>query len=234
MLGPAEVGVARGRDPVLPAYDRNLRPIPSGWQAIPLREVTSVLRRGISPKYTDVQGVAVLNQKCVRNNRDSLGPARLHDPSKRIGQDQFLRPGDVLVNSTGMGTLGRVGQLMRVDRPMTVDSHVTIVRANADIIDPVLLSQDLLSRQDEIEALGEGSTGQTELSRDSLGRILVVVSPKEMQRVATSRILPLVQAQDACGYESLTLSSIRDTLLPKLLSGAVRVNVAEALMGAAL
>jgi type I restriction enzyme S subunit len=38
--------------------------------------------------------------------------------------------GDILVNSTGVGTLGRVAQVLGVDEPTIVDSHVTVVRAN--------------------------------------------------------------------------------------------------------
>ncbi len=200
----------------------NRGPIPTGWKLEQLRDVTTVLRRGISPKYTDFGGIAVLNQKCIRNSRVSLGPARLHDLSKPVSLEQFVQPGDVVVNSTGVGTLGRVGQLTRVEQRTIVDSHVTIVRANPDVIDALLLGQDLLGRQDEIEALGEGSTGQTELGRGRLGQLTVLVAPVPVQRFAVSKLSPLMEAIDVHERESQTLASIRDTLLPRLLSGEIR------------
>src|ERR1035441_1944601 len=101
-----------------------------GWESKKLGEVCSFLNRGISPKYIDEGGIFVLNQKCVRDHCVSFEFARRHDVGvKPVGGQRLLRAGDVLVNSTGTGTLGRVAQL-RDDppEPTTVDSHVTIAR----------------------------------------------------------------------------------------------------------
>ena len=98
------------------------------WKEILVSQCTTLIKRGISPKYTDVGGTTVLNQKCIRNQRVSLQEARRHsEDKKKILQDRIIETGDVLVNSTGVGTLGRVAQVKGLSETTTVDSHITIV-----------------------------------------------------------------------------------------------------------
>ena len=85
----------------------------------------------------------------------------------------------------------------------------------------------LLSRQPEIEALGEGSTGQTELSRQRLGDLLLLTPSLRVQEAFDKQTPPL-RTRTACNeVESCTLSALRDALLPKLISGELRVKHTE-------
>ena len=139
-------------------------------KAYKISELSTLLKRGITPSYTDELKVMVINQKCIRDYKLNLDLARYTDPEKKkIADEKYLKSYDVLVNSTGVGTLGRVAQISEVNRPVTSDSHVTIVRPDDQTIDPLYFGYCLKSRQKHIEALGEGSTGQTELSRVLLG-----------------------------------------------------------------
>ena len=79
---------------------------PHGWSRVELGSVTSDLRRGISPAYVELGGVRVLNQKCIRNRQVDPTFSRRHDPTKRAVDGRTLEVGDILVNSTGVGTLG--------------------------------------------------------------------------------------------------------------------------------
>ena len=102
----------------------------AGWVTEKLGEVCSFLNRGISPKYLDEGGVCVLNQKCIRDHSVNFELSRRHSiAAKAVAKERFVQLGDVLVNSTGTGTLGRVAQLRtEPSEPTTVDSHITIVR----------------------------------------------------------------------------------------------------------
>ncbi len=142
----------------------------SDWEKKSLSEVCQFINRGISPKYLDEGGIAVLNQKCVRDHEVNTELGRRHDVSaKKVSEDRLLRSGDVLVNSTGTGTLGRVAQLrLEPNEPTTVDSHVTIVRAQDGLFHPEFFGYALIAIENEIQAGGEGCGGQTELSRTKL------------------------------------------------------------------
>jgi len=196
--------------------------IPTGWTVCPLSILTRYLSRGIGPSYLEEGGVCVLNQKCVRDHRVDFSKSRRHDVVKKPINDRALQLHDVLVNSTGMGTLGRVAQVFHLPEVAIVDSHVTIVRAASDT-DPFFLGIYLTGREAEIEELGEGSTGQTELSRARLGELKIITPPFEIQKAFGAAVGPFLKRISENEHQSRTLATLRDTLLPKLLSGTLRV-----------
>lgn len=160
----------------------------AGWQQKKLGEVCDLINRGISPKYLEQGGVCVLNQKCVRDHQIDYRLARRHDSTtKKVTSGRFIQLGDVLVNSTGTGTLGRVAQVREAPtEPTTVDSHVTIVRPIAGKFFQDFFGYMLIFIEDAIKAAGEGCGGQTELARSVLAEKFSVAypdSPAEQQRI---------------------------------------------------
>ena len=160
----------------------------NGWKTKTLGEVCSFLNRGISPRYIERGGICVLNQKCIRDHRVSYEPSRRHDVrAKKVGSERLIQAGDVLVNSTGTGTLGRVAQLREVPpEPTTVDSHVTIVRPTPGKFYPDFFGYLLVVIEDAIKEAGEGCGGQTELARSVLAVKFPVHYPEslsEQQRI---------------------------------------------------
>jgi type I restriction enzyme S subunit len=86
-----------------------------------------------------------------------------------VSADKLVRVGDVLVNSTGTGTLGRVAQVRdEPHEPTTVDSHVTIVRPKDGLFFPEFFGYALIAIENQIQEGGEGCGGQTELARSKL------------------------------------------------------------------
>lgn len=146
----------------------------NNWQVKKLLEVCDLISRGISPHYTQDKGVTILNQKCIRNHKISFLPARMHDiNAKKIRIDKYLQVGDALVNSTGVGTLGRVAQVRGEIENTTVDSHITIIRPRKGIFHEDFLGYILILLEEEITKLGEGTSGQIELPRKMLQEIKV-------------------------------------------------------------
>jgi type I restriction enzyme S subunit len=192
-------------------------------EILKLNEVTQVLKRGISPKYVNVDGIIVINQKCIRNHILSFESARLTDSDKKPSLDRMLQRFDTLINSTGTGTLGRIAMNIQDEMPITVDSHVTIVRAN-EKISPIFLCQSLFSQEQLIESMGEGSTNQTELSSRKLGEeIKISIPPKlamnEFEKQAQNIFVLIWNLQK----QNTKLREARDILLPKLMSGQIEV-----------
>jgi len=186
----------------------------SEWIEKPLKTLCVFLSRGIAPAYTDGDGVLVLNQKCIRNQRVNYELGRRTDPKRKpISAERMLRPFDILVNSTGVGTLGRVAQITELPEPVTVDSHVTIVRPNPEAIYPYYLGMALRCYESEIERLGEGSTGQTELSRARLGEIRVPVPESRDEQRAIARILGTLDDKiELCRRMNETLEAMAQAL----------------------
>jgi type I restriction enzyme S subunit len=152
------------------------------WKTSSLGEICELINRGISPSYVNEGGILVLNQKCIRNHQINYALGRRHNFAlKPVKEERLIRAGDVLVNSTGTGTLGRVA-LVREEpsEPTTVDSHVTIVRAMKNQFNYLFFGWLLISIEEKIKEAGEGSVGQTELSRTTLRDKFIVSYPTNL------------------------------------------------------
>ncbi|WP_436736125.1 restriction endonuclease subunit S [Streptomyces sp. BBFR102] len=188
--------------------------------------IATSLTRGVAPKYSDSpEELIVLNQKCIRDGRVNLAPAR-RTLGDKVRATKILHRNDVLVNSTGVGTLGRVAR-WTTDVEATVDSHITIVRFDAQQVDPVCAGFAMLRSQPEIEAMGEGSTGQTELRRTQVGSLKFTMPSPTRQRELRVKLDSLEERADQALTESRALATLRDSLLPQLMSGRLRVKGAQ-------
>lgn len=194
---------------------------PNEWKNVTLEEITALVSRGITPKYADDADQIVINQKCIRNHMIDLSLARSHKP--KVINDKWLRFGDLLINSTGDGTLGRVAQVWFQPHNLTVDSHVTIVRPAAE---NTIFYIGLwgIQHEKEIESLHTGSTGQTELPRDRVKALELLLPDKETLDRFNALIAPMAADIISNQEENNRLASIRDALLPKLMFGKIDVS----------
>lgn len=150
------------------------------WKTEPLRNMISFISKGIAPVYADSESdttIRVLNQKCNRKFLISYAESRLHNvAAKKVPDERYIIKDDILVNSTGTGTAGRIAQVKYVPCPTTVDGHMIIIRANEKVTQKYL-GFALKAHQWEILKLDEGSTGQTELNRERLLDEIMVSYP---------------------------------------------------------
>ena len=189
---------------------------PKEWRNVILDNITSLVTRGITPTYSENSEQTVINQKCIRNHMIDLSLARIHTP--KIVNEKWLQFGDLLINSTGTGTLGRTAQVWFEPKNLTVDSHITIVRpARENLIFYIGLWG--FSNEKEIESLNTGSTGQTELPRERVKAMELLFPDNETLDRFNAIIAPMAAAIVSNQEENQRLAEIRDALLPKLMSG---------------
>ena len=177
--------------------------VPEGWAWARLGTVCSLLRRGKSPVYTDDASIPVFAQKCNQPWGITLEKVKFLNRSAldRYGETLKLRSGDIVVNSTGTGTLGRVGVFdegLLGDYPFIVpDSHVAVVR----IVQPFeskyifhLLRSEY--GQGLIFSKQTGSTNQKELPAKEIALFLIPVPPLAEQWRIVKRIEKLFNLLD--------------------------------------
>lgn len=191
------------------------------FQIKKMSDVVSYAKRGIAPAYTDDDdSIIIINQKCIRDSRCDFGKARRNDLSiKKIPKEKIVQPNDILINSTGVGTLGRVCQIRSVDFRFSVDTHVTIVRPDPEKVDPVYLGIFLCSVESQIENLGEGSTGQTELYVDVILDLDVRIPDMESQRKIAMRLGSIDALIENKFRQIESLSLLKTRLTPSILLG---------------
>ena len=194
--------------------------VPEGWEKMTVFDVSSVLRRGISPQYNDQGRSVVINQKCIRHSIVDFSEARYQE--KPFPEELNIQDSDTVICSTGAGTLGRVGQIFGKYPQTTCDSHVTLVRAKANFGKQYLF-HSLKSRQSYLMGMGKGSTNQLELSRSVIQDLDILVPTIEI-RNNFEELTQLIHDQiKTISAEIERLQDNRDRLLPKLMSGEVEL-----------
>ena len=192
--------------------------LPEGWKKSTVLNASSVLRRGISPRYNALANYMVINQKCIRQTVVSFEEAR--NQEKPYSPEMNLQDSDTVICSTGAGTLGRVGQIFGNYPNTTFDSHVTLVRAMPDI-GPQYLFWFLKSKQAFLMGMGKGSTNQLELSRSTIQDLTILVPTEEVVQKFEILAQAIHDKISVANNEITRLINTRERLLPKLMSGEV-------------
>ena len=139
--------------------DINLNDLPSGWSITTLDDLSEFIAAGTIPEYVEESKYLVLGQKCVANHKISLDKARPHSPKPTC---KFVQYGDILINSTGDGTLGRVGQIDFEPHTLAYDSNMTLVRPKEKYLISYLF-EFMKTQEDHFVNISQGSTNQTRL-----------------------------------------------------------------------
>ena len=195
--------------------------LPRNWRWAEIAEIAGMVCRGIAPKYSDVSDEVVLGQTCVRSNLILVENGRTHAPRKKT--EKWLKKYDLLINSTGVGSLGRTAQVWFEPKKLVADSHITIVRT-ADPRYALYLGFWAFKHEKHIESLHTGSTGQTELPRDYVKTMRLVLPDDKTLNRFNKIAVPMVELIVANQRENKRLEEIRDRLLPKLMSGEIDVS----------
>lgn len=194
--------------------------VPNGWKRVTLEEATCFLNRGISPSYDDEGQSLVINQKCIRDGLLNLEPARRQ--KKEFSSERQVNVGDVLINSTGAGTLGRVAMVRRDVLACTVDTHVTIARP-APEASKSFFGLTMMCLEPVLSQMGIGATNQTELTRNSLKAMVILLPPPGIQAEFEDRVWPMLYQTTVLQEQNTKLREARDLLLPRLMSGEIEV-----------
>lgn len=198
------------RNGISVSEDSDVIDIPESWKYVKLGNLVSLpIKRGKAPKYVTKSSVLVFAQKC----NQKYGPVSMEkalylneDLLKRYNEEDFVKANDIVINSTGGGTMGRVGfvepTVVDIPEKIVPDTHVTLVRANTNIILERYLYTFCKSMQPTMESLGVGSTNQTELRPEIISSLNVPLPPiEEQQRIVEklNSILPIIDSMAVYG-----------------------------------
>ena len=170
--------------------------LPEGWAWARLYSITSFLHRGKSPKYTDEKKYPMFAQKC--NQKDGIHMEKalfcLPEQYEKFPSEYKLQNCDIVINSTGTGTLGRVGifykRFLNNYESTVPDSHVTLVRAFENYILGEYLYACFKSPSYQQMMLdnADGSTNQKELYTKVLELFFIPLPPLAEQKRIVSQV----------------------------------------------
>ena len=208
--------------------------IPENWEWVRLKNITvKEIKRGKSPKYADSSNVYVFAQKCnLKLGGIDISLAKYLDVKsfKKYPIDEYMVNEDIVINSTGNGTLGRIGMFHDSDRindfTIVPDSHVTIIRACKYLIKKYLF-YTLKYYQPYLEKLGEGSTNQTELRPSTVAELFIPIPPIGEQKRITEKLLEVISLVNVYGDKEKELqvyntdfpAQLRKSILQEAVQG---------------
>lgn len=175
--------------------------IPDSWEWVCLEQICTYIQRGKSPKYSPIKKIPVIAQKCNQWTGFSIEKAQFIAPEtiRSYSEERFLQDRDLLWNSTGLGTLGRMAIYRTELNPYGVavaDSHVTVIRPCSLVLPEFLFYYfSNPTVQTVIEEQSDGTTKQKELSRNTVRAYLTPLPPLAEQKRIVAEIERLFSLQ---------------------------------------
>lgn len=208
--------------------------IPESWEWVRIQTIANYVQRGKSPQYSDIKKYPVISQKCIQWSGMDMSPARFIVPSsiEKYDEIRMVKVDDILWNSTGTGTVGRVGIIGTRDidqyEKVVVDSHVTIVRTSRYIYSKYLflyLSSAIV--QKDMDSLVSGTTKQKELSLSAVLNLNISLPPFKEQKRIVSKIEELFALIDIIETNLTDYNQLAEHLDKKVLDLAMRGKLVE-------
>ena len=224
--------------------------IPDSWEWVRLIDVCEYIQRGKSPKYSPIKKYPVVAQKCNQWSGFSIEKAQFIEPNSLSSYrpERLLQDNDLMWNSTGLGTLGRMAIYKTAANPYELavaDSHVTVIRPLKQFVLPEYLYYYFAnpSVQSVIEDQADGTTKQKELATATIKAYLTPIPPLDEQRrilAKLSEVLPIVKnygvvydettAMQEAFPEALKKSILQEAVQGKLVPQDPSDEPAEALL----
>jgi len=216
--------------------------IPSSWSWARLMNVSIYIQRGKSPKYSPIKKYPVIAQKCNQWAGFSIDKAQFIEPESlsKYAIERILQDEDLMWNSTGLGTLGRMAVYYAKLNPYELavaDSHVTVIRLFKPFMLPLFFYFYFASPtvQSVIEDKSDGSTKQKELSTTTVCNYLVPIPPKNEQVRIISKVTSLQPVIERYGTQQEKLDKlnrttnelIKKSVLQEAIQGKLVPQIAE-------
>lgn len=197
--------------------------LPEGWEVLTVKDYCEIISRGATLDYNgDDALIPVLNQSCIRNGEIDLEKIRFACPLKENKEYCYTKLNDILINSMGDGTLGRVSKNNSIEDKYIIHNCITFMRAKDNYSQPMLYGF-ISTKQDYFISVAQGSTGQSTLNLNLINELKINTPSGIILKEFDKIILPIWQQIGVLKRENKKLKEARDILLPRLMNRTIEV-----------
>jgi restriction endonuclease S subunit len=206
--------------------DSELGEIPTGWRVLPLSEVVNIIGGG-TPKTKvkeywggDIPWFSVVDAPTETDVFVIDTEKHITELGVEKSSTKVLRKGTTIISARGT-----VGKCALVGRPMAMNQSCYGIQGKNGESD-YFVYFTIRRQVSDLQRSGHGSVFNT-ITRDTFKTIRIACPPTNITTSYEEIVHPLMELVLANLHENATLTSLRDTLLPKLISGELRVPDAE-------
>ena len=184
-----------------------------------LESVCPIMNKGITPKYVESSSVLVINQACIHWDGQRLGNIKYHNEEIPV-RKRILESGDVLLNATGNGTLGRCCVFICPSDNNTYinDGHVIALSTDRAVILPEVLNTYLSLNDTQAEIYRQyvtGSTNQVDIVFSDIKKMKVPVPSMDEQIL----FVEVLKQADKSKFELKQCIEHIDKVIKSLING---------------
>ena len=203
--------------------------VPDEMQLVPLQDLCEVVTKGTTPttlgKSFSNQGINFIKAESILNNH-SLDRGRfayIDEETNSLLKRSIIKEGDIVF--TIAGTLGRFALVDDTVLPANTNQAVAIIRANKTKLLPEYLYSFFLGNwHNDYYKKRVQQAVQANLSLTTIKSLPIAMLSNETTDNYNRLIIPIIQTMKTNEYENQHLGALRDTLLPKLMSGEIDVS----------
>ena len=186
--------------------------LPEGWRMGTIEDLSEFVVAGVIPNYIEEGEYKVLGQRCVHDHIIDMSFVKSHIPKSNC---LFVQDGDILINSTGSGTLGRVGQIISAPMNLAFDSNMTLVRPIGEYaIDYLGLA--IFEKENYFVQISQGSTNQTRLYCSMVKPAELLIPSRDELEKFKNYLHPMRNEIEHRRFENEKLTKLQSLLLAKM------------------
>jgi len=200
--------------------------LPEGWEEVSLGDVFDYLEGpGIRNWQYSTKGIPFLNIRLIENEEINIKNANFISEEEAFGKYKkfLLQEGDVVISTSG--TLGKYAIVRKYHLPLLLNTSIIRFRPKNKNY-RIFMYLYLKSREfkEYLESSADGSV-QANFGPTHLRMIKIVIPPNHILEKFENAVSPFYEKLNNNYSQIQTLEKLRDTLLPKLMSGEIRVRI---------
>jgi type I restriction enzyme, S subunit len=198
--------------------------LPLGFKEVLVNSKALYFGRGITPKYKDGSGIFGINQKVNKGSIIETEHMKEFDPELNIPEKKYAHFGDVLINSLGEGTIGRVHFYSGKSVIHPVDQHMSIFRSE-DLGLNLFMYLFFSSNEGQglLASIKKGGTNMTMLNIGDLRKLEITIPNRKTLLKLQDIVLPFFKNKNLLLNQNQKLKAARDILLPRLMNRTIEV-----------
>ncbi len=196
--------------------------LPTDWLNSSVNEYVKVASKGPSLNYKTDSGIPIINQSCIRNGEIELDKVRYAKDLNENKEYCYLQINDILINSMGQGTLGRVSKNNSINSKYIIHNCISFLRSK-DLYSQAYLYYFIKSKENYFISVSQGSTGQTTLKLKLITDLEINIPSFEILKSFDDIVLPMWSQIGLLKNSCEQLKKARDILLPRLMNQTIKV-----------